>query len=85
MRHHTFVRQGWSSLYVGDLARGLMGLIRAEGEFHALTRYQAPDELADAIIDIAETVTLLVDEAKWIQGQLRGFEWEERPTLRTAA
>jgi hypothetical protein len=61
----------YSTLYLGDLARGLMGLIRAEGEFEALTRFDTDPETAASLVDIAETVTLLVDEAKWCQQRLR--------------
>ncbi len=74
----TLVERG-ASLYVGDLVWVLRGLVRAEFEAHALTRYEMTPEIDESVAELAAGITRQVDLAKWIQNRLRGIDWVERP------
>ena len=76
---HSVGLASYSGLYVGDLFAVLKALVRAELEAHALTRYEMDPEIADAVAELAAGITRQADLAKWVQNQVRGIDWHERP------
>ena len=70
------------SLYVGDLFDAGKGLVRAEYELWACQRFSMDPPIAAAIADAAVAAGELVNLIKWVQDELRGISWHDRPELR---
>ena len=74
-----------SALYLGDLVPMLRALVKAEFEAYAMRRHSMTPEVSAAVDDLAAGATELVELGKWVQAQIWGFTWYERPPPREDA
>lgn len=68
------------ALYLGNVVPMLRALVKADFESQALL-HNAKPELAEALRQISNGTSTLVDIAKWVQLQLAGIDWRERPDV----
>lgn len=69
------------ALYLGDLVPMLRAPVKADFESQVLMLHNTKPELAGALRQISDGTSTLVDIAKWVQLQLWGIDWYERPDV----